>query len=43
VCARQSHGEWKLAADCWSSDLTLTTLEADVPANIAVKTSAPRK
>jgi len=30
VCARQSNGEWKLAADCWSSDLTLsatTTLE----------------
>ena len=25
VCARQSGGEWKLAADCWSSDLTLTT------------------
>lgn len=43
VCARQSNGEWKLAADCWSSDLTLTTLEADVPANIAVKTIAPRK
>lgn len=43
VCARQSNGEWKLAADCWSSDLTLTALEADIPANIAVKTSAPRK
>lgn len=43
VCARQSNGEWKLAADCWSSDLTLATLEADVPANIAVKTGAPRK
>ena len=43
VCARQSNGEWKLAADCWSSDLTLTTLEAEVPANIAVKTSGPRK
>jgi uncharacterized protein (TIGR02246 family) len=25
VCARQSNGEWKLAADCWSSDLTLST------------------
>src|SRR5216684_1478127 len=23
VFARQSNGEWKLAADCWSSDLTL--------------------
>lgn len=43
VCARQSNGEWKLSADCWSSDLALTTLEAEVPANIAVKTSGPRK
>ena len=33
VFARQSNGEWKLAADCWSSDLTLTTMESDVPAN----------
>jgi uncharacterized protein (TIGR02246 family) len=42
VCARQSNGEWKLAADCWSSDLTLTTLESDIPQG-AVKTSYPRK
>jgi ketosteroid isomerase-like protein len=43
VCARQSNGEWKLAADCWSSDLTLTTMESDVPQNAGVKTSVPRK
>lgn len=43
VFARQANGEWKLAADCWSSDLTLTNLESDVPANSGVKTSAPRK
>jgi len=43
VFARQSTGEWRLAADCWSSDLTFTTLESDVPANAAVKTSQPRK
>jgi ketosteroid isomerase-like protein len=43
VCARQSNGEWKLAADCWSSDLTLSTLESDVPQNAAVKTAQPRK
>lgn len=42
VCARQSNGEWKLAADCWSSDLMLTTLESDVPAGV-VKTREPRK
>lgn len=43
VCARQSNGEWRLAADCWSSDLTLTTLESDVPQSAGVKTSTPRK
>jgi len=29
VFARQGNGEWKLAADCWSSDLTLPTTEAE--------------
>ena len=43
VCARQSNGEWKVAADCWSSDLTLSTLESDVPQGATVKTSVPRK
>jgi len=43
VCARQSNGEWRLAADCWSSDLTLTTLESDVPPSGGVKTATPRK
>jgi uncharacterized protein (TIGR02246 family) len=43
VCARQSNGEWKLAADCWSSDLTLTTMESDVPLSVGVKSSQPRK
>jgi len=43
VCQRQSGGEWKLAADCWSSDLTLTTLESDVPLGARVKTTQPNK
>jgi len=43
VFARQANGEWKLAADCWSSDLTLSTLESDIPANAMVKTAPPRK
>jgi uncharacterized protein (TIGR02246 family) len=43
VCARQTGGDWKLAADCWSSDLTLTTAESDIPVNTGVKTSQPRK
>ena len=43
VCARQSSGEWKLTADCWSSDLGFSMLESDVPASGGVKTSQPRK
>lgn len=42
VCQRQTGGEWKIAADCWSSDLTLSNLESDVPLG-AVKTTQPRK
>jgi len=43
VCARQSNGEWKLTADCWSSDLSLSIMESDVPAGMAVKTNPQRK
>jgi ketosteroid isomerase-like protein len=43
VCARQTNGEWKVTADCWSSDLTLSTLESDIPQNAVVKTYQPRK
>jgi ketosteroid isomerase-like protein len=43
VLARQPNGEWKVTADCWSSDLTLTTLESDVPTGAGVKTAQPRK
>ena len=43
VLQRQPNGEWKVAADCWSSDLTLSTLESDVPAGAAIKTRSPQK
>jgi ketosteroid isomerase-like protein len=43
VFARQSNGEWKLAVDCWASDLSLTVLESDVPPGTGVKTREPRK
>ena len=43
VFAKQSNSEWKLSADCWSSDLTLTTLESDIPASAAIKTATVRK
>lgn len=43
VCQRQAGGEWKIVADCWASDLTLSNLESDVPLGIAVKTTQARK
>ena len=43
VFARQSNGEWKLAADCWSSDLTLPSPDSDVASAIGPKPVPPRK
>jgi uncharacterized protein (TIGR02246 family) len=43
VFARQSNGEWKLASDCWSSDLTYGPPESNIPAGPGVKSSVPRK
>jgi uncharacterized protein (TIGR02246 family) len=43
VFSRQGNGEWRLAADCWSSDLSLGTLESEVPPSSGIKTSQPRK
>ena len=43
VCQRQPGGEWKVVADCWSSDLTLSNLESDVPLGAAVKTVPAKK
>jgi uncharacterized protein (TIGR02246 family) len=31
VFAKQNSGDWKLVSECWSSDLTLTSAESDVP------------
>lgn len=31
VFAKQSSGDWKLLAECWSSDLTLSGAESEVP------------
>jgi uncharacterized protein (TIGR02246 family) len=31
VFAKQSNGDWKLVSECWSSDLTLSAAESDVP------------
>jgi len=43
VLQKQPNGEWKVVADCWSSDLALSSLESDVPPGSAVKTNSPRK
>lgn len=43
VFARQSNGEWKLASDCWSSDLMLSTAESDLPLGVTAKPGLPRK
>jgi len=43
VFARQNNGEWKLVTDCWSSDLSFTTLESDLPPSSGVKVREPRK
>ena len=43
VLQRQPNSEWKVVADCWSSDLTLSNLESDVPASPAVKSSSSRR
>jgi uncharacterized protein (TIGR02246 family) len=48
VFSRQSNGEWKLAADCWSSDLTLAGQESDIATATSAsghgsKSNLPRK
>jgi uncharacterized protein (TIGR02246 family) len=48
VFSRQSNGEWKLAADCWTSDLTLAAQESDTTtassaSGQGLKTNLPRK
>ncbi len=43
VLARQSNGEWKIASDCWSSDLSFGAAESSVPQSAGVKSSVPRK
>jgi uncharacterized protein (TIGR02246 family) len=44
VFAKQSSGDWKLVSECWSSDLTLSGVESDVPKAVVptVKTQ-PRR
>jgi ketosteroid isomerase-like protein len=43
VFAKQSGGEWKLVSECWSSDLTLSNAESDVPNAATPSAAKPRK
>lgn len=47
LCARQSNGEWKIVADCWSSDLALAVgpepESVRVPSAVPAKSVFPRK
>jgi uncharacterized protein (TIGR02246 family) len=43
VLAKQDDGDWKLAADCWSSDLTLPAGDSEISIVSGAKSSAPRK
>jgi uncharacterized protein (TIGR02246 family) len=43
VLARQGNGEWKIASDCWSSDLTFVPAESNIPPGPGIKSSVPRK
>jgi ketosteroid isomerase-like protein len=44
VFAKQSSGDWKLLSECWSSDLTLSGAEPDVPKPVVATARAqPRK
>jgi ketosteroid isomerase-like protein len=41
VFAKQSSGDWKLTSECWSSDLTLTSAESDLPKPTMPSAKAP--
>lgn len=45
VFAKQGNGDWKLVSECWSSDLTLTSAESDIPkpATPVASKALPRK
>jgi uncharacterized protein (TIGR02246 family) len=44
VFAKQASGDWKLVSECWSSDLTLSGAESDIPKPAVPSAKAqPRK
>ncbi len=44
VFAKQASGDWKLVSECWSSDLTLSSAESDIPKPVSPSAKPqPRK
>ena len=44
VFAKQASGDWKLVSECWSSDLTLSGAESDIPKSaVASGPKVPRR
>jgi uncharacterized protein (TIGR02246 family) len=43
VFAKQSSGDWKLVSECWSSDLTLSGAESDVPKAVVSAAKTQRR
>jgi uncharacterized protein (TIGR02246 family) len=43
VFAKQASGDWKLVSECWSSDLTLSTAESDIPKAVVPAGKAQRR
>jgi uncharacterized protein (TIGR02246 family) len=43
VFAKQSSGDWKLVSECWSSDLTLSSAESDIPKQAPSAKPQPRR
>ena len=43
VFAKQSSGDWKLVSECWSSDLTLSGAESDIPKAVPSAKTQPRR
>jgi uncharacterized protein (TIGR02246 family) len=43
VFAKQPSGDWKLISECWSSDLTLSGAESDIPKAVPSVKTHPRR
>ena len=43
VFAKQASGDWRLVSECWSSDLTLSSAESDLPKAVVPPKAPPRR